>query len=96
MTKFTMLPNDMSINHIESLLSLLNSSEVGDFAHGKLDGSQVEKVSTAGIQTIIAFYQTLLMLDGKLTLKTPSDALVQSMQLLGLTGLLQQWSTSDE
>ncbi len=86
------LPESMTINNVESLLSELSQLEVGDFAEGLLNGANVQEVSTAAIQALVSFHQTLQLLDGRIVLQSASPAMCKSMELLGMSNLLEEWS----
>ena len=56
-----------------------------------LDGSEVEKVSTAGIQLMVAADRKLMEGGGSLRLREASDALRAGLTDIGLGEALKRW-----
>ncbi len=54
----------------------------------ELSGDQVERADTAGLQLLLAFYQTATHQGTSITWKNPSEALLSSAKRLGLASEL--------
>jgi len=59
-----------------------------------IDASKVERITTSGIQVLIATHRELESTQGSLKLQKPSTVFCQAFDILGLTHLYQLWSKS--
>ncbi len=67
---------------------------IADKRHLVFEGQDVERVSTAGIQLLLATEAALAAHDGRLTLVDPAPALCDALTDLGLEPALRQWRMS--
>ncbi len=77
------LPSSLTIATVEELHKLLDPFAIGgqDIV---LNAEQVERVDTAGLQTLYAFHQALKSHSGVMSWSTISEALLEAAELLGL------------
>jgi len=81
------LAETMDISTVQSLHAELQAAlEGGDPIH--LHGSAVERVDTAALQVLAAMFIYAAEHHGKLEMHSPSEALVHSAKLLGMTGYI--------
>lgn len=83
---------------IQSVAAVLNSWRE-DQAHAEsitLNLSQVQKIDAAGVQLLMAFSHHATQSGKALSLLNPSESVIQSLTLLGLTHLLLSTDGKDE
>jgi anti-anti-sigma regulatory factor len=74
----------------ESLTAALEQSPVL-----RLNGSKTQQVSTPGVQVLLAAALSAESGGGRLVLNSPSQALQEAFDSLGLPGKLQEWSAAN-
>ena len=77
----------LDITQVSNLFGRLEKS-LQKSANIELKADKVVKADTAGLQLFVALRREVTAMDGSLQWKSPSDGLVSSAKLLGLSGEL--------
>jgi ABC-type transporter Mla MlaB component len=85
------LPERLQVSQADALLGELKTAAVSSEAL-ELDGSQVSKIDTAGLQLLVALTKTA----PAWSWRAASPALVEAGRLLGLSELLKLGGTSQK
>ncbi len=88
---------------LPAILDIGNAQELQDSLAGaleqspvlRLNGSKINQVSTPGVQVLLAASQSALAGGGKLILTSPSPALREAFESLGLPNQLSEWSAAN-
>ncbi len=85
------LPSSITIETIEALLGELKDVPLtgGGLA---VDATQVEIITTPGVQVILALGKALAQAGGTFAILEKSAAFTQAFHTLGLDGQLKEWS----
>lgn len=78
----------LDISQVHSLFSLFQASLSDDSAI-ELQADEVTKVDSAGLQLVLCFSRALTKKGGSLTWTNPSQVLIDTASLLGLSDELQ-------
>ena len=88
---------------LPAILDIGNAQELQDSLAGalerspvlRLNGSKINQVSTPGVQVLLAASQSALAGGGKLILASPSPALQEAFESLGLPNQLSEWRAAN-
>lgn len=81
------LPDNLTIASVEELHKQLDPYTIGN-QDIVFNAGNVERVDTAGLQTLYAFHQALKSHSGEMSWSAKSDAIVDAAKLLGMTNHL--------
>jgi len=82
------LQNQLGIQHVSGLKTELESAlSAGDSV--LLNASAVESVDTAGLQLLVAFVQHAALKNSAFEWQSPSDAFIETAEIMGLSAVLQ-------
>ena len=84
-----MLPVEMTIETVEAVVADLKPLLCGEEAGLTLDASQVEVITTPGLQLIVALEKTIAARGGKLVVNGKQDGFTRAFAEAGLDGLLK-------
>lgn len=87
-----MLPPAMTIEGVENLAAELKQLPLAEKTHLALDASQVENITTPGLQLIISLEKTVTAQGGTLTITHMRDLFIHNFKDAGLESLLRQAS----
>ena len=83
------LPIDMTIETVEAVASELKQRVDGGGVNLTLDATQVETITTPGLQLIASVEKTLKARGGKLVINGTREAFMRAFADAGLEGLLK-------
>ncbi|MBN66240.1 MAG: hypothetical protein CMM94_01560 [Rickettsiales bacterium] len=87
-----MLPAVMDITSAEALLDEYRETLSGELSHIELDGSQIERLTTPGIQLILAMQKQMQDRGNNIKLLNVSESAIRAMEDCGLAHLVTEGS----
>ena len=82
------LPSALTIESIESLAAEFKQWPFQEKSHLTLDASQVDQVTTPGLQLIVSIEKTLAAQGGSLIIHAPKEPFVRAFNDAGLQSIL--------